>query len=121
MEDAIVYIGETNEGTDVWMMPADGSAAGEADHVAERAREMVRWDGATGSLLVSGRWKEDELSLRRISLGGKAGRADRSPGRVRPATTIATFDVSFDGRLVVYSREKDVGNIWVHEAKKGTF
>jgi Tol biopolymer transport system component len=118
--DAIIYIGETSEGTDVWMIPADGSTP--ARRITRGARAlMARWDGATGSLLVSGRWKEDQFSIRRISIGGKAVPTIDPPVEFGSLTTVATFDVSYDGRLVVYSRAKNIGNIWMHEAKKGTF
>jgi hypothetical protein len=38
-----------------------------------------------------------------------------------PLTAPAMFDISRDGRFVVFSREEIKGNIWVLKAKKGIY
>jgi hypothetical protein len=103
---------------DVYLVPADGNAPPRRITRGAGAK-MVRWAGVDGPLLVSGSWNEDKLSLRRVSLGRKA--ATPIDPAIVFGSLLGTFDVSLDGRLVVYSRENDVGNIWVNEASKKTF
>jgi len=117
---SIAYIGVADGDTDVYLVPADGSAPPRRITRGAGAK-MVRWAGIGGPLLVSGTWKEDKFSLRRVTLGKKAAAPIDPPVVFGSLTALATFDVSFDGRLVVYGRENDVGNIWVHEAPKKTF
>jgi Tol biopolymer transport system component len=117
---SIAYIGTADGDADVYLVPSDGGAPPRRITRSAGAM-MVRWDGVTGSLFVSGTWKEDTYSLRRVTLGKKAAAAIDPPVVFGSLTALATFDVSFDGRLVVYGRENDVGNVWVHEAPKKTF
>jgi Tol biopolymer transport system component/predicted Ser/Thr protein kinase len=112
----IAYVGEG----DVWIVPADGRGPGRKI-TSDAKAETVRWDFADGSLLVSGSWGEDGVSLRRIFPDGGAAAAINPPVSFGPSPGIGTFDVSLDGRFVAFFRENNRGNIWVHEAKKGTF
>ena len=34
---------------------------------------------------------------------------------------VAVFDVSSDGRLVVFPQEKPTGNVWVLESRQGNY
>jgi Tol biopolymer transport system component len=117
---SIAYIVVADGGNDVYVVPADRSAPPERV-TRDAGAMMVRWDGHDGSLLVSGTWKEDTYSLRRVTLGNRAAAPIDPPVVFGSLPALATFDVSFDGRLVVYGRKNDVGNIWVHEAPKKTF
>ncbi len=116
----IAYVGDTESGPDVWIVPADGKAPGK--RITSGANvETVRWDPLAGALLASGRWGEDELSIRRVSPEGGAVSPIDPPIVLGPAPTTALFDVTLDGGLVLFPRENKRGNIWAHEAKKGTF
>ncbi len=112
----IAYVGEG----EVWIVPADGSRPGRKI-TSGAAAETVRWDFTDSSLLVSGSWGEDGVSLRRVSPDNGAVTAINPPVSFGPRAGIGTFDVSLDGRFVAFFRENNRGNIWVHEAKKGTF
>ncbi len=61
------------------------------------------------------------MSIRRLSPEG--GKADpiAPPIILGPMPAVGTFDASFDGRFVLFPSENSRGNIWVQEAKKGTF
>jgi hypothetical protein len=105
---------------EVWLVPADGRAP--AKEITSGANAMmVRWDASTGAMLASGTWGEDRYSLRRVFPEGGAAATIEPPVIFGSLTAMAAFDVSLNGRLLVYSREDTKGNIWVFESKKGTF
>ena len=116
----IAYVGSGESGSEAWVIPFDGrNPARQVTSGAEAG--TVRWDPATGSLLVSGTWDEDRRSIRTVSLDGRTVAPLEPPVILGSRAGITTFDVSHDGRLLVYPRENNKGNIWVHEAKKRTF
>jgi Tol biopolymer transport system component len=116
----IAYVGSDETGSEAWIVPFDGrEAARKVTSGAEAG--TVRWDPTTGSLLVSGTWSEDRRSIRTISLGAKTVAPLEPPVVLGSGAGITTFDVSRDGRLLVFPRENNKGHIWVHEARKQTF
>jgi Tol biopolymer transport system component len=115
----IAYIGGGETGPEAWVISSDGTGSGMRITSGAHAG-IVRWDQPTGSLLVSGTWGEDRCSIRRVSLDGSATPLE-PPLVLGSRTAITVFDVSGDGRLIVFPRENNKGNIWVHEAVKQTF
>jgi len=115
----IAFVGVTENDREVWIVPLDGSAA---PHQVTKGAEAikVKWEATGKSLLVSGTWGQRRASLRRVSL---------SDGRARemvPRTEFGEearglFDLSRDGRLLVYCSGDSKGNIWVSEAEKGSY
>jgi Tol biopolymer transport system component len=118
--ERIAYTGEIEGSSEVWIVPADGRTPGR--RITSGAGALtVRWDHPAGSLLVSGSWGEDLLSIRRISPDGGTAAPIVPPIILGPVSALGTFDISSDGRFVLFPRKDDRGNIWVTEAKKGTF
>ena len=116
----IAFVGVRENRCEVWVVPAVGNASARKITSGADAK-IVRWDGATGALLVSGMWNEDRFTLRRVSLDGSSVTSLDPPAVLGSLTALATFDVTPDGSLLVFSRENIKGNIWVHEAKNGTY
>ena len=71
--------------------------------------------------MVSGTWGRDDISLRRVSPENGASTPFVPPVVFGSQSRPAFFDVSSDGRLLVYSREEYGGNVWVFETVKGAF
>jgi hypothetical protein len=80
----------------------------------------VRWEGSTDRLLVSGKWGGGEYELRRVRLDGSGAEPLEPPVWFGPEQN-ALFDVSPDGRLIAYSKQKLKGNVWLLEAEEGSF
>ena len=118
--DRIAYVGEAESGPEVWIVPADGGAPGRRITSGAEA-QTIRWDRASGFLLVSGNWGDDYMSIRRVSPDGGTVETIAPPVILGPVPALGTFDVSSDGRLLLFPRENNRGNIWVHEAKRGTY
>jgi Tol biopolymer transport system component len=116
----IAFIGMKDNLSDVWLISPDGVAPVRQVTSGANARR-VRWESTTGVIMVSGIWGEDLFTLRRVSL------EDGQLVSVDPIvvfgskTAAATFDVSRDGRLLVYCREQIRANIWMLEAANGTY
>jgi eukaryotic-like serine/threonine-protein kinase len=116
----IAFVGFRENRWEVWVVRVDGSApAGKITSGADA--KIVKWGGPMGTLLVSGTWNKDRYSLRRVFLDGSPAAPLEPPLTLGSLTALATFDVTRDGRLLVFSRESIKGNIWVHEAKNGTY
>jgi len=116
----IVFVGNHGKGYEAWSVPADGSAPA-LRLTAGAGAFAVRGDPPTGASLVSGSWGEDHLSLRRLLATGGPPVPFEPPVEFGSLEASATFDVSRNGRYLVYAREDARGDIWVLEAAKGTY
>ncbi len=108
---AIAFMRIDNAASNIWLVPADGSAPARqvtTDHRGIR----VRWiDNDT--LIAAGTWDQSRVTYREISREGFEFRVPE----VRPSLTDdamqAMFDVTSDGRLLLFPEEETVGDVWV--------
>ena len=82
---------------------------------------FARWHPVRGTLLVSGRWGGDELSLREVD--ASTGRSTRlePPVVLGPIGGYGQFSVASDGHLLALTDEQAHGDLWPLEAESGTF
>ena len=116
----IAFVSRTKEEVDVYLVAASGRAAPKKITSGAHAFR-ARWYMTGKELLVSGSWGEDTVSLREVSAAGGLPRMFTPPAVFGGKEAVAVFDVSLDGRLVVFPQEKPAGNVWVLEAKQGTY
>jgi Tol biopolymer transport system component len=116
----VAFLGVDESNEDVWVVPADGGARERRVTQGAGAGRM-RWDRTTGALLVSGSWQTDRCTLWTVS--PEDGTAEPVEPRVDfgPWDVFGQFDVSSDGRLLVYSQQELKGDIWVLEAEDGVY
>ncbi len=82
----------------------------------------VRYDPLSKDLFVTGKWGGNRLLLRKISLQDSSVHDLNPPIVLGPAkTALPTFDLSKDGRLVLFVRENIKGNIWLLQTNNGSF
>jgi Tol biopolymer transport system component/predicted Ser/Thr protein kinase len=117
----IAFIGMKESLKEVWVVPADGGTPARQLTFGGNAKR-VRWDSSTGAILASGSWGNDSFTLRRISP------EDGSYVSTEPIVTFGSkmaaatfFDVSEDGRLLVFCREETRANVWMLTADSGTY
>jgi Tol biopolymer transport system component len=116
----IAYIGYVKGTADVWIVPVDGSYP--ARKLTSDAGIMrVRWDHSTGTILASGTWGTEIYDLRRIPVDTSMPVPFEPPVIFGSKSAVAFFDLSVDGRTLIYSREDIKGNIWILEGKEGDF
>ncbi|MBM3790774.1 MAG: hypothetical protein FJW35_10570, partial [Acidobacteria bacterium] len=123
-DSRISFIGRDAGSRDVYVVDVRQSRSARRLTRGADARQ-VRWDRATGSLLVSGTWDSGNLHIRAIA--AEDGRflnhlpaIDLGAGGASEAQGL--FDVSADGSLLIFSRATRRGDIWVLEATtKGVF
>jgi Tol biopolymer transport system component/serine/threonine protein kinase len=107
----LAYLGDHDGATDVWVSRAASPAA--ARRVTSNAHAaFVKWDPAGRSLLVSGTWQDERLSIRRVDLGTGATTQFEPPLLIGHPSGYPVFDVSGDGRFVAFSRAEWAGDIW---------
>jgi len=109
---AFIDVGATGQ-TDVYVVPADGSEQPRRVTSFGRA-ERVKWHPRRPLLLVSGRdglW----ISLREVSLADGTARQFELPIRFGREADRVDFDLTRDGRWLVFTRETVVGDVWVAE------
>jgi Tol biopolymer transport system component len=111
---SIAYVVEPRDRAgDVWIVSADGQ--GQPRRITSGSgAARVRWNHVTGKLLVAGYWGGGALRLRVVDpVSGTAEDLrppiDMTQGEYRP-----DFDVSWNGRSLVLSRDQvRGGDIWV--------
>ncbi len=116
----IFFVGVDDRGSEVWMVPADGPASARA-LTSGAGVIRTRWDTAQGDLLVCGTWGGHRFALRRLSPVDGTVTAVEPPVDLGPETAPPTFDVSRDGRTLVYPRTETKGDIWLLEAREGRY
>ena len=120
-DDATVaFQGKRREQSEVWVVSSDGHAP--AVQLTKGANiKRLRWDWHTGDLLVSGRWDDGNVILRRVS--PKTGvSAPIQPGvEFGDKKSFGFFDITPDGKWLVFSRENASGHIWLLKATGGLF
>jgi Tol biopolymer transport system component len=118
--ETIAFLGYENDQPEAWLVAADGNSP--ARRLTQGAQaHRIRWHEPTGNLWVSGQWQQDHLGIREVScVDGKAERIE-PPVDFGLFSLQGIFDLSEDGRLVVFCRIEPEGNVWVVETKTGVF
>lgn len=117
----VAFIGMKDNLIEVWVVPVDGSAPARQLTSGVNAKR-VRWDSSTGAILASGTWDRDVFTLRRISPSdGSFVSADPIVTFGSKMAAATFFDVSEDGRLLVFCREEIRANVWMLKADSGTY
>ena len=113
----IAFVGCFENRCEVEIVPVDGSTTAREITTGANAN-LVRWEPVTGAILVSGTWGEDRISLRRVFPDSRVPTQLNPPVVFGSLEFLATFDVSLDGRLLLFSHEDVKGNIWALKANK---
>ena len=115
---AFVRTGTSGE-SDVWTVEAGGGKPLQWTQGAETQR--IRWSHTSTLLFVSGLWGSDTLKLRRVPRGGGAAFDFDPPITMDTTTQFGHFDITRDGRLLVFARANLRGDIWLLRARTGTY
>jgi Tol biopolymer transport system component/predicted Ser/Thr protein kinase len=117
----VAFIGHTSgDDAEVWVQRAAGDRrARRLTTGAQAAR--VRWNRASTGLIVSGLWGREALTLQRVSLDGADVAAFDPSIDFGVNRALGHFDVSRDGRLLVFARSSARGDIWMMSARPGSF
>ncbi len=116
----IAFVSMSKEEPEVYLVDVKGG--GGIRKITSGAHALrARWYVTGKELLVSGTWGEDTFSLRSVSAAGGPSRAFTPPVVFGGKEAVAIFDVSSDGRLLVFPQEKSVGNVWVLESRRGAY
>ncbi|MFH1844717.1 MAG: protein kinase [bacterium] len=110
--DRIAFIGHREGVNEIYIVPVDGSQPARQLN-SEVEPNRLRWRGEGDELWVSGFEKNGIVSLRIVPLDGSPTRALVPPVVFGESMEYGLFDTSDDGSLVVFSRPKQRGNIWV--------
>jgi eukaryotic-like serine/threonine-protein kinase len=116
----LAYVREEGASSEAWVIPVDGGAPPRRVTKGAGAR-CARFEPDGRALLVGGSWGGRSLTLMRVPVGG--GRPEPLPHPIELGDTSATilFDLSPDGRWVVFDERQSRGHVWVLEAKEGRF
>jgi eukaryotic-like serine/threonine-protein kinase len=116
----IAFVGSDSSGNDVWV--ASAAEKGPARRLTTGANATcVRWDAANGDLVACGTWGTRQFGFRRLRMPEGLAMPLVHPVDAGPAASIPIFDMSADGRILVLAREEVRGDIWLLEARKGTY
>lgn len=117
----IAFIGRSPGGErEVWLTRSDHGAAPTRVTTGAGAGR-VRWDPTSDGLLVSGFWNQPSISLRRVSRDGRSIAGFEPPVTFGTNPVYVHFDVSRDGRLLVFAKHRSRGDVWVMDSSTGSF
>jgi Tol biopolymer transport system component len=81
----------------------------------------VRWIGGTRPIWVTGLWGDKDFQVRVLNPDGTEALALRRPLLFGGDYLAGNFDLTRDGRRLVFARTTTSGNIWILEAAAGHF
>jgi Tol biopolymer transport system component len=116
----IAFVGWADDRREIWVVPSDGAAPVRRLTDGVDATR-IRWDADTGMILAAATCGEVNRSLWAVS----PETGDAVP--LEPAVVFGTerapgmFDLSQEGRLLVFEQENLTGDIWVSEGPPGTY
>jgi eukaryotic-like serine/threonine-protein kinase len=114
----VAYLKTPPDGVgDVWLTPSDGGGPARRLTVGAGA-QRVRWEPLTAKLLVSAWWNSARLSVRLVDPDTGASHALEPPLVFGSNPFLIDFDVSRDGRRVVFSRDDSRSNVWVLDSRR---
>jgi Tol biopolymer transport system component len=114
---SIVVVRESETGSDAWIVSAEGLAESRPLTKGAHAQEVR----ATGSgYAVCGRWGAEQMECRFVDFG-QGAILDQPTVDFRGPIPVYVFDMSRDGNLVAFARDRPYGDLWVLEASKGTY
>jgi eukaryotic-like serine/threonine-protein kinase len=117
----IAYLVEVAEGrTGVGIVATDGRTQARIIRPAVDP-VRIRWIGSPPLLLGAAPWNGEQFELRVLDPETGADRRLTPPVMLGPDPIAGLFDVSKDGRLLVASRGRRIGNIWVLDAETRAF
>lgn len=116
----IAFVGNRERRNDVWLVPADGSQQARRFSSIGTVHRL-HWNWQDDTIWVCAIWDGEYPSLRRITPAGGEEQALDPPVVFTSPHNYGLFDMSFSGRLVVFSRMRMEGNIWVLETGEGVF
>jgi Tol biopolymer transport system component len=115
---AVVTLGPMKR-NDVALVSSEGGRPRLVTSDADAVR--ARWNPRTGALLVSGRWDREAYELRSFRVDDSRAPEGVQPVLLGKERETALFDVSFDGRFVVFPRGLRSGHVWVMESRSTSF
>lgn len=107
-----------NRAGDTWVVPAGGGRASRVAAVGASAR--LRWNRVTGELWLAAAPDGARPRLYRIPAAG-GGAVEVRSDALADAAPGGEFDITADGRLLVYTRQQTRGDVWLLEAERRAF
>jgi TolB protein len=113
--ELVAFLGHQGNQNDAFVVGLeDGSAP---QRITRNARATsVGWDPATGDVLVAGRFGKEQETVRRFSRTGQEIGSTRFPVIFGGKSGYTRFAVSVDGRMIVYTRQRLTGDVWLLES-----
>jgi eukaryotic-like serine/threonine-protein kinase len=112
---AVAFVGGDG---DVRIMAVDGRTGVRQLTTGARASRLA-WNRATGELWASGTWGADTRSFRIIDVRNGSARPPALP--IVLSAPNDTFDLSRDGRRIVFARQELRGHLWVQQVRAAAF
>ncbi len=116
----LAYMESRGSQSEAWIVPSNGSAPPRPIVKGVTAKRVV-WDPDTGDLLVSAAWANDKVTIRRVSVATGVSTPFLPEIEFGGVQANGLFDVSADGKWLVFTKEDVSGHIWMLKATKGVF
>lgn len=117
---SIAFVGGVDDQRDVWIVDASGSSS-ERRLTTDVDALRVRWDFSSGRILVSAACGSNCVMLWQLDPASGELAVVEPHVNFGLKGKVAFFDVSQDGRLLVFSKGEFAGDVWVLEAKEGVY
>jgi TolB protein len=114
------FIREQGAQSEAWLLPLNGVAPARRLTVNARAR-CARFEPDGRALLVSGWWGGRSVTLMRVPAEGGPAQALPHPVELGDTADAVLFNLSPDGRWVVFDERQSRGHVWILDAKEGRF
>ena len=114
---SITVVRDQGKNSEAWVVSADGA---EADHPLTKGAQALEVRATEHAYAVCGWWGGDRVECRFVDQQGTVLK-DEFAIDFKGPVPVHAFDISRDGNLVAFARDRPYGDVWVLEARKGSY
>jgi Tol biopolymer transport system component len=115
---SIAVVRDTGKDSEAWIVPVDGAEPG---HPLTKGAQALEVRATENAYAVCGWWGGDHVECRFVDPEKGTVVEDEPPVDFKGSIPVYAFDISRDGNLVAFARDRPYGDLWVLEGPKGSY
>jgi Tol biopolymer transport system component len=115
---SIAVVRDSGKDSEAWIVPADGAQPG---HSLTKGAQALEVRATENAYAVCGWWGGDHVECRFVDPVNGTVFEDKPAVDFKGPIPVYAFDISRDGNLIAFARDRPYGDLWVLEGPKGSY